>query len=107
VATEKIHQYHEMLEVPDPASYYKIAETPHGASIEDVALFIFSLFADRLKKAKRRRTKMRCLLSQPIDRLGWNGFHGLEKDKSASRRWVSAEDIRVISAWSDFPPIFP
>jgi hypothetical protein len=56
-ATEKVHQYHEMLEVPDPASYYKIAETPHGASIEDVALFIFSLFADRLKKAKRRRTK--------------------------------------------------
>jgi hypothetical protein len=56
-ATEKIHQYHEMLEVPDPASYYKVAETPQAASIEDVALFIFSIFADRLQKAKRRRAK--------------------------------------------------
>jgi hypothetical protein len=35
----------------------EIAETPHGASIEDAALFIFSLFADRIEKAKRRRTK--------------------------------------------------
>jgi hypothetical protein len=39
---------------------------------------------------------MRCPLSQPIDRLGWNGFYRMEKDKRARHRWVSAEDVRVI-----------
>jgi hypothetical protein len=71
-ATEKVHQYHEMLEVPDPASYYKIAKTPHGASIEDVALFIFHC----LPTASRRRSA-----------AGRNEMPPITADRSVGMEW--------------------
>jgi len=55
-ATDQIHQYHEMTDVPPELSY--VPEAPsQAASVEAMCIFLFSLLAGYVQRRKRGKKK--------------------------------------------------